>query len=31
LDNPEALKIPFGLAVAIAVILYAIGQIWRAG
>jgi len=31
LDNPEALKVPFGLAVAIAVILYAIGQIWRVG
>jgi hypothetical protein len=24
LDNPEALKIPFGIAMAIAVILYAI-------
>jgi prepilin peptidase CpaA len=31
LDNPEALKIPFGIAMAIAVILYAIGEIWRAG
>jgi prepilin peptidase CpaA len=26
LDNPEALKIPFGIALAIAMILYAIGQ-----
>ena len=30
LDNPEALKIPFGVAVAIAVILYSAGQVWRA-
>jgi prepilin peptidase CpaA len=29
LDNPEALKIPFGVAVAIAVILFAGGQLWR--
>jgi len=29
LDNPEALKIPFGVAAAIAVILYAAGQFWR--
>jgi len=29
LDNPEALKIPFGLAAAIAVILYTAGEIWK--
>lgn len=29
LENPAALKVPFGVAVAIAVILYAIGQAWR--
>lgn len=29
LDNPESSKIPFGVAVAIAVILYAAAQAWR--
>jgi len=28
LDNPEALKIPFGVAAAIAVILHTAGRIW---
>jgi len=28
LDNPEALKIPFGVAVAIAVILFTAGHVW---
>jgi len=28
LDNPEALKVPFGIAVAIAVILYSARQAW---
>jgi len=28
LDNPEALKIPFGVAVAIAVILFGAGHVW---
>ena len=28
LDNPESLKIPFGVAVAVAVILYTAGQAW---
>ena len=28
LDNPAALKVPFGVAVAIAVVIYAIGRIW---
>src|SRR5205823_1984657 len=28
LDNPEALKVPFGIAVAIAVILYSARQLW---
>jgi prepilin peptidase CpaA len=31
LDNPKALKIPFGVAASIAVILYAAGQIWKTG
>lgn len=31
LDNPKALKIPFGFAASIAVILYAAGKIWQAG
>ena len=30
LDHPDALKIPFGVAVAIAVILYAAGHVWGA-
>ena len=29
LDNPEALKVPFGIAVAIAVILYSARQVWE--
>jgi len=29
LDNPEALKVPFGVAVAVAVILYSAGQVWE--
>jgi prepilin peptidase CpaA len=28
LENPQALKVPFGVAVAIAVILYTAGQAW---
>lgn len=28
LDNPEALKVPFGVAVAITVILYSARQVW---
>ena len=28
LDNPEALKVPFGVAVAVAVILYSARQAW---
>jgi prepilin peptidase CpaA len=28
LDNPQALKIPFGVAVAVSVILFAVRQIW---
>lgn len=28
LDNPEALKVPFGVAVAIAVILFTAGRMW---
>jgi len=31
LDNPEALKIPFGFAASIAVILYTAVEIWKAG
>ena len=30
LDNPEALKVPFGIAMAIAVILYSVRQVWEA-
>src|SRR5947209_5492831 len=30
LDNPESLKVPFGIAVAIAVILYSVRQVWEA-
>ena len=29
LDNPDALKVPFGIAVAIAVILYSASQVWK--
>jgi prepilin peptidase CpaA len=29
LDNPQALKVPFGVAMAIAMILYAIGEVRR--
>jgi prepilin peptidase CpaA len=28
LDNPQSLKIPFGIAAALAMILYAIGEMW---
>ncbi len=28
LDNPDLVKVPFGVAVAIAVILYSAGQVW---
>jgi prepilin peptidase CpaA len=28
LENPRALKVPFGVAVAVAVILYSVGQAW---
>ncbi len=28
LDNPESLKVPFGVAVAIAVLLYTVRRIW---
>jgi prepilin peptidase CpaA len=28
LDNPEALKVPFGVAAAIAVVLYSVGHVW---
>lgn len=28
IDNPEALKVPFGVAAAIAVVLYTVGHIW---
>lgn len=28
-ENPDALKVPFGVAVAIAVIVYTVGQVWR--
>jgi prepilin peptidase CpaA len=30
LDNPESLKVPFGVAVAIAVVLYTVRQVWGA-
>jgi prepilin peptidase CpaA len=29
LDNPESLKIPFGVAVAVAVVLYTVSQAWK--
>jgi prepilin peptidase CpaA len=28
LENPEALKVPFGVAAAIAVVLYTVGHVW---
>lgn len=28
LDNPESLKVPFGVAVAVAVVLYSAQQVW---
>lgn len=28
LDNPDALKVPFGVAAAIAVVLYSVGHVW---
>ena len=30
LDNPESLKVPFGVAVAVAVVLYTVRQVWGA-
>ena len=30
LDNPESSKIPFGVAMAVTVVLYALGQVWHA-
>jgi prepilin peptidase CpaA len=30
LDNPESSKIPFGVAMAVAVVLYTVGQAWHA-
>ena len=30
LDNPESSKIPFGVAMAVAVVLYTAGQAWQA-
>jgi len=30
LDNPDLVKVPFGVAVAIAVILYSSRQVWGA-
>ena len=30
LDNPESSKIPFGVAMAVTVVLYSVGQAWRA-
>ncbi|HLO08677.1 MAG TPA: hypothetical protein VK198_18705, partial [Terriglobales bacterium] len=30
LDNPESLKVPFGVAVAVTVVLYTVGQAWGA-
>jgi hypothetical protein len=29
LDNPDLVKVPFGVAFAIAVILFTGGQVWR--
>jgi prepilin peptidase CpaA len=29
LDNPDSLKIPFGVAVAVAVVLYTVRQAWE--
>lgn len=31
LDNPEALKVPFGVAAAVATVLYCAGQVWHRG
>jgi prepilin peptidase CpaA len=28
LDNPQSSKIPFGVAMAVAVVLYTVGQMW---
>jgi len=28
LDNPDSLKVPFGVAVAVAVVLYTVRQAW---
>jgi hypothetical protein len=29
LDNPDSLKVPFGVAMAVAVVLYTVGQAWN--
>jgi len=29
IDNPESLKVPFGIAMAVAVVLYSFGKLWR--
>lgn len=31
LDNPEAVKVPFGIAVAVAMVLYTVSRIWVKG
>jgi prepilin peptidase CpaA len=31
LDNPDAVKVPFGIAVAVAVVLYTLSRIWVRG
>ena len=31
LDDPKAAKVPFGVAVAIAVVLYTVGEFWKIG
>jgi hypothetical protein len=28
LDNPDSLKVPFGVAVAVATVLYTVRQVW---
>lgn len=28
LDNPEAVKVPFGIAVAVAMVIYTVGKMW---
>jgi hypothetical protein len=29
LDNPESLKVPYGVALALTTVFFGIGQIWR--